>query len=78
MKRIYLDNAATTPLSPESARVMHEWELNHFGNPSSAHHFGQIARARLEEARDVVAEFLGAPSKNLFLPVVQPKAITGF
>ncbi len=66
MKRIYLDNAATTPLNPEAARAMYEWNLNYFGNPSSVHHFGQIARARLEEARDVVAEFLGVPSKNLF------------
>lgn len=66
MQRIYLDNAATTPLIPEAAQAMNEWNLNHFGNPSSVHHFGQIARARLEESRDVVAEFLGVPSKNLF------------
>ena len=66
MDRIYLDNAATTPLIPEVIRAMHEWHQQFFGNPSSIHHFGQIARARLEQARDEIADFLALPSKNLF------------
>ncbi len=66
MKRIYLDNAATTPLFPEAVQAMNEWNSNQFGNPSSVHHFGQLARARLEESRDIIAAFLGVASKNLF------------
>ncbi|MHB2153982.1 cysteine desulfurase family protein [Calditrichota bacterium GD2] len=66
MKRIYLDNAATTPMVSEVIEAMHEWNTRFFGNPSSVHHFGQIARARLEECRDIIADFLGVPSKKLF------------
>ncbi len=66
MNRIYLDFAATTPLLKKVTEAMHQWNLSHFGNPSSVHYYGQMARARIEEARDVIANYLNIPSKNLF------------
>lgn len=60
LQRIYLDNAATTPMSPDVARAMLEASKESDFNPSSAHTEGRRARARLDEARDRVAAALGA------------------
>lgn len=66
MKRIYLDNAATTKIDPKVVDVMvksHEY----FGNPSSLHTFGQEARKLVDEARDFVAFFLDCkPTEIIF------------
>ena len=59
MRGVYLDYAATTPLDPEVREAMRAVE-EVFGNPSSIHRFGQEARKVLEEARERVAEALGA------------------
>src|SRR5215203_2099005 len=64
---VYLDNAATTPLDPRVLEAM----LAHFGgrrgNPSSLHAFGGAARTGLEEARESVAELIGAsPGEIVF------------
>lgn len=57
MRRIYLDNAATTPLLPAVANAVREG-VDVFGNPSSIHQEGQKARAMVDEARrDVAALF---------------------
>jgi selenocysteine lyase/cysteine desulfurase len=57
MARIYLDNAATTPLLPAVANAVREG-VDVFGNPSSIHQEGQKARAMVDEARrDVAALF---------------------
>jgi cysteine desulfurase len=67
MTRIYLDHNATTP--PDRAVVdrMAAALREDFGNPSSVHHFGQVAKAALDEARSAVAALVGAdPSEIIF------------
>lgn len=56
--RIYLDNAATTPLDPEVFEAMKPFMLEDFGNPSSTHAHGRKVRAAIESARKKVAELL--------------------
>jgi cysteine desulfurase len=58
MRRIYLDNNATTPLLPEVLEAMRPYFGEHFGNASSIHHHGQETRAAVERARDSVASLL--------------------
>ena len=47
MKLIYLDHNSTTPLLPEVAEAMAEWQTTAFGNPSSQHQIGRRARQAL-------------------------------
>ena len=54
--RIYLDNAATTPLDPEVFEAMKPFMLEDFGNPSSTHAHGRKVRAAIESARKKIAE----------------------
>ena len=55
MKKIYLDNNATTPLHPEVLEAMLPGLRENYGNPSSIHSFGRSARVQLDEAREKVA-----------------------
>lgn len=57
---IYLDANATTPLADEVWEAMEPWLREHFHNPSSTHQGGKRARAAVEEARGIVAEWWGA------------------
>ena len=67
MQRIYLDHNATTPLLPAVIERMMAVLRDEFGNPSSVHHFGQQAKALLDDARSEVANLIGAePSEVLF------------
>ena len=67
MQRIYLDHNATTPVAPEVADRMAEALRQEFGNPSSVHHFGQRAKAAMDEARVAVAALVGGdPSEIVF------------
>jgi cysteine desulfurase len=59
MRRIYLDNNATTPVLPEVFEAMRPYFGEQFGNASSIHHHGQETRAAVERARDSVASLLG-------------------
>jgi cysteine desulfurase len=59
MRRIYLDNNATTPVLPEVLEAMRPYFGEHFGNASSIHHHGQETRAAVDRARDSVASLLG-------------------
>ncbi len=56
--RVYLDNAATTPLDPEVFEAMKPFMLEDFGNPSSTHAHGRKVRTAIESARKKIAEFL--------------------
>jgi cysteine desulfurase len=67
VQRIYLDHNATTPLPPAVIDRMLVVLREEFGNPSSVHHFGQQAKAALDDARTDVANLIGAePSEVLF------------
>ena len=63
--RIYLDHNATTPVHPLVAERMMAVLRDEFGNPSSIHHFGQRAKAVLDEARSEVAGLLGCDPTDL-------------
>jgi len=65
MKRIYLDNAATTPMDPEVLKAMLPFLSDAFGNPSSIHSFGQETRAAVEESRDKIASLISARSEEI-------------
>src|SRR2546427_2672380 len=67
MKPIYLDYNATTPLDPAVVDAMMPFLRQEFGNPSSAHAFGQTAHAAVERGRQQVADLLGAhPNEIVF------------
>ncbi|MEG6566237.1 cysteine desulfurase NifS [Thermoanaerobacterium saccharolyticum] len=66
MNRIYLDNAATTPLRTEVLDAMMPYLSNRFGNPSSLYSYGQEAKKAIEEARDKVAAAIGANADEIF------------
>ncbi len=64
---IYLDYNATTPLAPEVVAAMRPFLEEHFGNPSSGHRFGSVARAAVDKARTQVAGLLSAkPNEIIF------------
>jgi cysteine desulfurase len=65
MRRIYLDNNATTPVLPEVFEAMRPYFEEHFGNASSIHHHGQETRAAVENARDDVARLLGCSAAEV-------------
>jgi cysteine desulfurase len=58
MRRVYLDNNATTPVLPPVLDAMRPYFEEHFGNASSIHHHGQETRAAVEHARESVAALL--------------------
>jgi cysteine desulfurase len=62
---IYLDHAATTPLRREVLDAMLPFMTESFGNPSSAHAFGRIARAALDGAHEQVAADLGGEAREI-------------
>ena len=57
MRKVYLDNAATTPIHPEVIHTITSVMRETYGNPSSTHQFGRKARVLVEEARKGIAKF---------------------
>ncbi len=64
--KIYLDNAATTPIDEKVVEAMLPVLKEQFGNPSSIHSFGRQARATIEKARKQVAGFLNVSPAEIF------------
>lgn len=64
--KVYLDNAATTPLDKEVLAEMLPYMSEHFGNPSSIHSYGRKTRAALEGARKMVAKSLNVSPSEIF------------
>jgi cysteine desulfurase len=64
--RVYLDNAATTPMDPEVMKEMYKVMESHFGNPSSIHAHGREARSLLEKARRTIATLLHTSPAEIF------------
>ena len=65
MRRVYLDNNATTPVAEEVYRQMQPYFCQSFGNAASIHGFGQEARAAIEVARQEVADLIGAQTGEI-------------
>jgi len=66
VRRIYLDNAATTALDPLVLEAMMPYLTSHFGNPSSIYSYGRESRMAIENARKSVANILGAHPAEIF------------
>ncbi|HEV7220534.1 MAG: cysteine desulfurase family protein [Terriglobales bacterium] len=67
MRRVYLDNNATTPVLPAVLEAMEPYFAEHFGNASSIHHHGQETRAAVERAREAVALLVGCRASEIVL-----------
>jgi cysteine desulfurase len=65
MRRVYLDNNATTPVLPGVLEAMQPYFAERFGNASSIHHHGQETRAAVERARASVAALLGCRASEV-------------
>jgi len=63
--RVYFDYNATTPMAPEVVETFARVSRDVFGNPSSIHHFGQQAKATIDDARSAVASLLNADSSEI-------------
>ena len=67
MQRYYFDHNATTPIAPQVLEAMLPLMTEIYGNASSIHHFGQVARKKLDDARRQVARMLNAqPEETVF------------
>jgi len=64
--KVYLDNAATTPLAKEALDEMLPFLTENFGNPSSIHSYGRKSRAAIEKARKIVASAINASTAEVF------------
>jgi len=65
MRRIYLDNNATTQVDAEVLEAMLPYYLHSYGNPSSVHWYGQEAKEALDKAREKLANILGAETNEI-------------
>jgi len=74
-KKIYLDYAATTPVSSEVFKVMKPYFFQDYGNPSEPHLWGQKARFALDKARQKMADFLGAKPQEIIFTSGATEAI---
>jgi len=63
--KVYLDNAATTPMAKEVIDVMTEVMATTFGNPSSTHSFGRDAKSIIENARRTIGKYIHAEPKEI-------------
>ncbi|MFA6254737.1 MAG: aminotransferase class V-fold PLP-dependent enzyme [Patescibacteria group bacterium] len=65
-QKIYFDHSATTPVAPQVLKEMLPYFSETFGNASSIHIHGQTAMAKVDEAREIVADFLGSKTSEVF------------
>jgi len=66
MEKVYLDNAATTPINSEVLNEMMPYLTTNYGNPNSLHEFGRNAKAAIEKARNQVAKSLGCKPSEVY------------
>ena len=64
--RVFLDNAATTPMAPEIINMMSEMMKTHFANPSSVHSYGRESKIVVENARKKIASLLNTSPGSIF------------
>ena len=65
MKKIYLDNSATTPVDRKVLSAMSKFWSNSFANPSSIHSMGVTAKIALQKARKTLADFIGGHDREI-------------
>ncbi len=65
MRKVYLDNAATTPILPKVLEAMLPYFKDAYGNPQSLHNWGDEAREAIEDARGRVADLIGAQTEEI-------------
>ena len=66
MEKIYLDNAATTPVRKEVVDAMLPYFTESFGNPSSVYQIAQMNKKAIDDARETIASVLGAKANEIF------------
>lgn len=66
MREVYLDHAATTPTEKRVAETMNSTYSQVYGNPSSIHAIGRRAKGYVEEAREIIADYIGADAKEIY------------
>ena len=66
IRRVYLDNAATTRVRDEVIEVMAPFFGENYGNPSSLYYSGRVAKKALEESREIVAKAINANPSEIF------------
>ena len=74
--KVYLDNAATTPLAPEVIDEMIFVMKNVYGNPSSIHNWGREAKVVIENARKTIATLIQASPSEIYFTSGAVEAIT--
>ena len=65
-KRVFLDNAATTPMAPEIIDLISEMMKTHFANPSSIHSYGRESKIVVERSRKTIANILNTSPGSIF------------
>ncbi|WP_167959075.1 cysteine desulfurase NifS [Anaerosporobacter faecicola] len=65
-KKIYLDNAATTPTRPEVVEAMLPYFTEYFGNPSSVYELSNVCKKAIGNSRDIIANSLGADAAEIY------------
>ena len=65
MGKVYLDNAATTPMDSRVIDFMYKSMQENFGNPSSTHQFGRTAKSLIETARKNIAKQFNASASEI-------------
>ena len=65
-RRVFLDNAATTPMAPEIIDMMSEMMKTHFANPSSVHSYGRESKIIVENSRKKIASLLNTSPGSIF------------
>ena len=65
-KRVFLDNAATTPMAPQIIDLISEMMKTHFANPSSIHSYGRESKIVVEKSRKTIANILNTSPGSIF------------
>ena len=64
--KVYLDNAATTPIAKEVVKEIEPYLYDYFGNPSSTHSFGRKTKNAIEINRKKIADLIHAKNNEIF------------
>ena len=74
--RVYFDNAASTPIRDEVGQFLKSGNAGEFYNPSSVHQEGQLSRAQISKARDLISEILECQTENILFTSSGTRRVT--